>query len=63
MSQITKLQELGIDTAQLSVEQRSIMTALSTEELTVLADVKRRLETAGGDVQAHSDDTIGYVVF
>jgi hypothetical protein len=59
MSEIAKLQALGIDTERLSAEQQSVLTALSPEELNVLGDVKRRLETAGGDVQAHSDDGIG----
>jgi hypothetical protein len=64
MSQIARLSALGIDTERLSDEQRGVLTALSAEELAVLANVKERLETADGDVQGHSDsDVIGGVIF
>ena len=56
MSQSDKLSELGIDPALLSAEQRSVLNGLSDEEITTLASVKRRLDTADGDVQAHSTD-------
>jgi hypothetical protein len=64
MSQISRLSALGIDTERLSDEQRGVLDTLSAEELAVLSNVKERLETAGGDVQGHSDDgVIGGVIF
>jgi hypothetical protein len=68
MSQLSKLSEIGIETDSLSSEQRAVLTSLSSEELDVLASVKRRLDTVDGDVQGHSGEAdengvIGSVVF
>ena len=54
MSQASKLAELGIDSEHLTDEQRTVLNSLSAEEINVLASVKQRLETVGGDVQGHS---------
>jgi len=62
MSQSDKLSELGIDPAVLSAEQRSVLNGLSDEEISTLTSVKRRLETAEGDVQGHSND-VGVLIF
>jgi hypothetical protein len=62
MSQSDKLSELGIDPATLSPEQRNVLDGLSAEEISTLASVKNRLETAGGDVQGHSTD-FGVVIY
>jgi len=61
MPESSKLSELGIDPAQLTAEQRGVLNGLSDEEITTLASVRRRLDTAEGDVQGHSNDVGGLI--
>jgi len=51
-----RLWELGIDAARLSDEQRSVLDALSDEEINAVASMKRRLDTADGPLLCGSGD-------
>jgi hypothetical protein len=62
VSETSKLSELGVDPARLTTEQRNVLDSLSAEEISTIASVKRRLETAEGDVQGHSVD-VGVLIF
>jgi hypothetical protein len=60
MSQMERLQAAGVDVAGMPEHQRSILAALSAEEVEVILALKRRLHDAAsadgdgdGDVEAH----------
>ncbi|MEU4169326.1 aroma-sacti cluster domain-containing protein [Streptomyces sp. NPDC026665] len=49
------LEDAGFPLHSLSPEQREVLQDLSTQELTLLLDLKRRLDAAEPEVQAHSE--------
>ncbi len=49
------LQAHGFGVADLTEEQRDVLRALSAEELSVMLDIKARLDEVGPEVQAHSE--------
>jgi hypothetical protein len=60
VSQIERLQAAGVDVAGMPEQQRSVLAALSAEEVEVILTLKRRLHDAArsdddgdGDVEAH----------
>jgi hypothetical protein len=53
MADPDRFARLGLEVAFVTDEQLAVLESLSDEDLTLLADVKRRLEEAGGDVEAH----------
>ena len=56
MSQsIERLAAIGIDPANLSADQRAVLSTLSAAEVDTLVSIKRRFDNAGGDTQAHSE--------
>ena len=59
---LEELQSAGFPVDRIPDDQRNVLTSLSEDELRVLTDVKRRLDSAS-DVEAHAitarDD--GYV--
>jgi hypothetical protein len=63
MSDNSKLSALGIDPARLTEEQRGVLSSLSDEEINVLANVKHQMDTADGDVQGHSGDDVGVLLY
>lgn len=53
MADLDRLTRLGFDVEFASEDQLAVLASLSEEEITLLADVKRRLDEAGADVEAH----------
>ena len=53
MADLNRLIDLGFDVSYATEEQLAVMTSLTDEEVTLLVDVKRRLDEAGADVEAH----------
>ncbi|MET8858827.1 aroma-sacti cluster domain-containing protein [Streptomyces sp. NPDC004579] len=49
------LEDAGFPLHTLSPEQREVLQDLSAQELTLLLDLKRRLDAAEPEVQAHSE--------
>jgi hypothetical protein len=47
------LQAMGLNMANLSDEQRQVLSGLSPDELNTLRGIKQRLDAAGGDVQGY----------
>ncbi|WP_062209186.1 aroma-sacti cluster domain-containing protein [Streptomyces sp. NBRC 109706] len=45
----------GVDFDLLSDEQRAVLGSLTSEELSLLIDIKVRLDEAAPEVQAHAD--------
>jgi hypothetical protein len=53
MADLDRLISLGFDLSCATDEQLGVLTSLSEQEITLLVDVKRRLDEAGADVEAH----------
>ncbi|WP_037607083.1 aroma-sacti cluster domain-containing protein [Streptacidiphilus rugosus] len=53
MADLDRLIGLGFDLAYATEEQLTVLTSLSDQEIALLVDVKRRLDEAGADVEAH----------
>ncbi|MEY2242488.1 aroma-sacti cluster domain-containing protein [Streptomyces sp. NPDC005070] len=49
------LEDAGFPLHSLSPEQREVLQDLSAQELTLLLDLKQRLDAAEPEVQAHSE--------
>ncbi|MEW1610602.1 MULTISPECIES: aroma-sacti cluster domain-containing protein [unclassified Streptomyces] len=49
------LYEAGFAVDLLTEEQRSVLSELTPQELTLLLDVKSRLDAVGPEVQAHGE--------
>ncbi|MGA5468606.1 aroma-sacti cluster domain-containing protein [Streptomyces arboris] len=49
------LYEAGFPVGLLTEEQRLVLSELTPQELTVLLDVKSRLDAVGPEVQAHGE--------
>ncbi|BBA95842.1 hypothetical protein RVR_861 [Actinacidiphila reveromycinica] len=45
----------GFGVAELTEEQQEVLRGLSAEELSVMLDIKARLDEVGPEVQAHSE--------
>ena len=52
---VSELEALGFAVAQLPEEQQEVLRALTDEELSLLVDIKARLDEVGPEVQAHSE--------
>jgi hypothetical protein len=50
---IARLLQAGFPLLDMTAEQREVLSGLSDEELTLLIDIKTRLDTVGSEVQAH----------
>jgi hypothetical protein len=50
---IARLLQAGFPLLEISAEQREVLSGLSDEELTLLIQIKARLDEAGSEVQAH----------
>jgi hypothetical protein len=53
MSQLERLEALGVDLDGLDEPQRMILASLSAEEVDILVALRMRLDEAAGDVEAH----------
>ena len=53
MADLDRLTGLGLDVDYATEEQLAVLASLSEEELALLVQVKRRLDEAGSDVEAH----------
>jgi hypothetical protein len=51
-----QLESVGIDLDALTIDQRQVLEGLSEQEFTTLASVRARVDSAGGDVEAHMGD-------
>lgn len=49
------LESHGFGVSELTEEQRDVLRALSSEELSMMLDIKARLDEVGPEVQAHSE--------
>lgn len=49
------LEAHGFGIGELTDEQREVLRALSSEELSMMLDIKARLDEVGPEVQAHSE--------
>ena len=52
---LAELEAHGIEVAALTAAQQEGLRDLTDEELTLLADIKARLDESGPEVQAHSE--------
>lgn len=52
---LDRLRAAGFAVDALTVEQQEVLSALTPHELTVLEDVKHRLDEVEPEVQAHSE--------
>jgi hypothetical protein len=52
---LDRLHQAGFAVDALTPEQRAVLTALTSDELDLLVDIKGRLDEVGPDVQAHSE--------
>jgi hypothetical protein len=50
-----ELEARGFDLTPLTDEQREVLQGLSDEELTLLVDIRTRMEEVGPEVQVHSE--------
>jgi hypothetical protein len=50
---ITQLTEAGFTVSPASESQKAVLDSLTDEEIGVLRSVRRRLESAGSDVEGH----------
>lgn len=50
---IARLLQAGFPLLDMTAEQRDVLSRLSDEELTLLIDIKTRLDAVGSEVQAH----------
>jgi hypothetical protein len=60
---LERLRAAGFTIDALSAEQLQVLSALTANELHLLEDIKRRLDEAGPDVQAHAGDIAGGALF
>jgi hypothetical protein len=51
---LTALRTAGFPVDDLTDEQRTVLAGLSAEEVALLLDIKRRLDLAAPDVEAHN---------
>jgi hypothetical protein len=51
----TRLEQLGFDLGPATDEQVAVIESLSDEEITLLVDIKRRMDEAAGDVEGHME--------
>lgn len=52
---LTSLEAHGFPVAHLTDEERGVLGALTPDELSLLLDIKTRLDEAGPEVRAHSE--------
>jgi hypothetical protein len=50
---IARLLQAGFPLLDVTAEQREVLSGLSDEELTLLIEIKARLDAVGSEVQAH----------
>ena len=50
---VARLVQAGFPLLDMTAEQRAVLNALSDEEITLLIEVKARLDAAGSEVEAH----------
>ncbi len=53
MADLDRLLDLGFDLAEASDDQLAVLTALTDDEVELLARVKSRLDAAADDVEGH----------
>jgi len=56
-----QLTNAGIDLEAIPSGQQQVLASLTDQEATTLASIKRRLDEAGGDVEAHQNEKYGGV--
>jgi hypothetical protein len=52
---LEELEAHGFEVRRLPVEQQDVLRDLTTEELSLLVDIKARLDAVGPEVEAHSE--------
>lgn len=52
---LRRLEEAGFALDALTEEQQEVLEALSPQELSLLLDIKSRLDEVGPEVQAHAE--------
>jgi hypothetical protein len=52
---LARLEAGGFPMAQLTSEEREVLSGLTPDQLGLLLDIKARLDEAGPEVRAHSD--------
>jgi hypothetical protein len=52
---LDELEAHGLDVRRLPVEQQDVLRALTPAELSLLVEIRARLDEVGPDVQAHSE--------
>jgi hypothetical protein len=52
---LAELEAHGFDVRQLTAQQQDILRSLTSDEFTLLLDIKARLDAAAPEVQAHSE--------
>lgn len=50
---IARLLQAGFPLLDMTAEQREVLSGLSDEEITLLIDIRARLDAVGSEVQAH----------
>lgn len=50
---IARLLQAGFPLLEMTAEQREVLSGLSDDELTLLIEIKARLDAVGSEVQAH----------
>jgi hypothetical protein len=58
---MSELESAGFPTSRIPDEQKKVLSDLSDDEVSVLTSIKRRLDSAGSDVEAHMRSDDGYV--